>query len=52
MIRIISSAEWDIVGERAKVGSDSNYVRPSHQVVVGYCWRFCVSKGKGIHVYL
>jgi len=41
MIRIIFSAETDIVGERTKEGSNSNYVRPSHQVVVGCRWRLC-----------
>jgi hypothetical protein len=50
MIGIISSAERDFVGERAKVGNDSNYVLPSHQVVVGCRWKYCVSKGKGNHV--
>jgi len=51
MIMIISSAERDIVGERAKEGSDSNYAPPSHPVVVGCRWRYFVSKGDGIHVY-
>jgi hypothetical protein len=52
MIRIISSAERDTTGERAKEGGDSSYVRPSHQVVLPCHWRYFGCKVNGIHVYL